>query len=225
MTSTCNNSFYTRIQAFGTASAFDPHYIMKAGSIGTPNGASYDSSSSQNSTKTIDVDVDVSDATMCEIFCLGLPIPRNAVIQSVSMNGNRTVNDNFFWASIGLGAAASGAVGCALYTPTKVSQLLVNEAGTTTGSYQDDSSLNGTINDGCTVLGIDKTAFNIITNPITNPTGCPSGPVGNYSDISYEGPIYPVLQVIAKTISSSSSPCCPCPCPSIINAKMTYYCP
>ena len=44
--STCNNSFYTRIQAFGTASAFDPPYITKAGSIGPPNGESCDSSSS-----------------------------------------------------------------------------------------------------------------------------------------------------------------------------------
>ena len=220
MSSTCNNSFYTRIQAFGTASAFDPHYIMKAGSIGPPNGASYDSSSSQNSTKTIDVNVDVSEASACKIYCLGNEIPRNAIIQNVSLNAHKSISDSTFNAMIGFGVSASGSVGCARDIPTVVFGYLEEiEAGPQTG-YQDS-----TLNHGAYVcLTGCPTAYQIIRTTALRHEPC-SGPNGNYLPNLIDAPIFPVLQINTAATPTTPSPCCPCPCPPIINAKITYFCP
>ena len=216
----CNNSFYTRIQAFGTASAFDPPYITKAGSIGPPNGESCDSSSSQNSTKTIDVDVNLSEAAACKIYCLGNEIPRNAIIQNVSLNAHQSISDTTFTTMLGFGVSASGSVGCARDIPTLVFGYLDGiEAGPQT-AYE-DSTLNHGVYEcmtGC------PTAYQIITTPTLQNSPC-SGPNGVVSPNIIDAPIFPVLQILMAATPTPPSPCCPCPCPPVINAKITYFCP
>ena len=221
MTSTCNNSFYTRIQAFGTASAFDPHYITKAGSVGPPNGASCDSSSAQNYTKTIDVNVDVSEAFPCKIYCLGNEIPRNCIITNVSMNAHNSLTDQTFTAVLGVGVSASGAIGCDRDTPALVYGFLGNSPAGLTTEYDDYS-----INSGTAVRVFDQTqvattVYTLIQNPELQHSPCTGSIIPNTKD----GPIFPVLQVITAASSTTPSPCCPCPCPPIINARISYFCP
>ena len=218
MSSTCNNSFYTRIQAFGTASAFDPHYIMKAGSIGPPNGESCGSSSSQNSTKTIDVNVDVSEASACKIYCLGNEIPRNCVITNVSMNANNSLTDQMFSAIVGVGVSASGAIGCDRDKPALVYGYLEGAAVGDPNVYSANSINSGT---ALEFLDPPETVFNIIQTPSLQHSPCTGSTIPNTKD----GPIFPVLQILTASTPTPPSPCCPCPCPPIINAKITYFCP
>jgi hypothetical protein len=222
MTSTCNNSFYTRIQAFGTASAFDPHYITKAGSVGPPNGASCDSSSSQNSTKTIDVDVNLSEASACKIYCLGNEIPRNAIIQNVSLNAHQSISDSTFNAMLGFGVSASGSVGCARDIPTLVFGYLEGIDPGSQTVYENNKLNHGAYHcsTGC------SSVYSIITNDELLNMPC-TGAFGNVtSDPNIiDAPIFPVLQIVSAATPPTPSPCCPCPCPPIINAKITYFCP
>jgi hypothetical protein len=225
--STCKNSFYTRIQAFGTASAFDPHYIMKAGSIGPPNGESCGSSSQEN-TNTINVKVNLADHNMCDIICLGVPIPRNCVPIYVSMNGNRTITDSTFTASLGYGVGLTGSVGCN-NKPIYFWTILDNppEAGPIIGNYMN----NTYINDGYLNLFTDpairgKTAQEWITVYINTSNTCGTAPTTTLLN-SFDGLIYPCLRITGMTNppSPSPSPCCPCPCPQIIDVKMTFLYP
>lgn len=221
--STCKNSFYTRIQAFGTASAFDPPYITKAGSIGPPNGESCGSSSQENTT-TINVQVDLAGHNMCDIICLGVPIPRNCIPLSVSMNGNRTITDSMFSATLGYGVGPSGPFGCS-YKPNVFWDILDTPppVGNTSGSYE-----TNTINDGFIELfnNTTNTAQYYVTHETPEQCTTPA-PSHVKLPYSFTGLIYPCLQIIAITNppSPSPSPCCPCPCPQIIDVKMTFSCP
>ena len=226
MTSTCNNSFYTRIQAFGTASAFDPHYIMKAHSIGPPNGESCGSSSQENTT-TINVQVNLAGHKMCDIICLGVPIPSNCAPLYVSMNGNRTITDPSFTASLGYGVGMTGSVGC-FNKPIYFWNITGAEnifSGDSSGNYDE---YNTKINDGFILLNTSLTTAQASVRGGES-EGCDDAAPVATLEPSFDGLIYPCLRITGMTNPPSPypspSPCCPCPCPQIIDVKMTFLCP
>ena len=211
--STCNNSFYTRIQAFGTASAFDPPYITKAGSIGPPNGESCDSSSSSFPYHLINVDVDVSKVKTCDIIKLGNKIPYGCVIKDISMRSQCTLTDTMLSVSLGFGVAATGATGCFVDIPQVVySSLDEQSSSSINGAVHQCYECNGTPNGEVEINMLETNLGHAqsCTNPMTPPP-------------LIGGPVFPCLYINSATVTSPNL-CCPCP-PAIINAKIVYYCP
>jgi hypothetical protein len=83
-----SNSNYTRIQAHGATSAFEPGFINQAATVGPQHGPV-----SVGTSKVIDVTVDLAGRSTGDTIKLGDVIPQGCVITAVVLNGNGTLED------------------------------------------------------------------------------------------------------------------------------------
>lgn len=86
MSSHHGNANYTRIQAHGTASAFEPGFINQAATVGPPHGPAETGSPF----KVLDTTVDLRGASTGDIFLIG-QIPPGCLVTAVSFNSNDTL--------------------------------------------------------------------------------------------------------------------------------------
>ena len=109
-----SNANYTRIQAHGTASAFEPSFINRAATVGPPQGPVQPDSPY----KVLDATVDLTGAVTDQIFPIG-EIPPGCFITAVYLNSNGTLDvDNLF--SFGFYDGFNTFLNVAEFEPTNV---------------------------------------------------------------------------------------------------------
>ena len=127
------NANYTRIQAHGTASAFEPGFINQAATVGPPHGPVQTGSPY----KVIDVTVDLTGAVSDREFIIGDALQQGCLIHTVSYDSNNTLDAG--------NQLAFGMVETVVGTPPEFREIAAFAPGITGGGDPADDPNGGKV--------------------------------------------------------------------------------